>query len=172
MNKNQVIRFNKQNIVTQRSPKGYGMSHVAKRDFKKGEKVMMGYGKLINHQTSHISVQVGLKKHYIPEKWTGRYWNHSCNPNTFVRTRANGFPDLIALRNIKKGEEITFNYAMTEYTWSPNAVEAMIPCLCKERNCRGRIVPFSELPASEQRSLIKKKMVSKYIQDAYRKTLK
>mgnify|MGYP001582859880 CR=1 FL=1 len=93
--------FNRENVNAGLSSKGYGHTYFVKKDFKPGEEVMRGFGKIIDHQTSHISVQVGTKKHYKPEKWTGRYWNHSCDPNTYIKTRSDGFPSLVALKKIK-----------------------------------------------------------------------
>lgn len=37
--------------------------------------------------------------------------NHSCDPNTYVKT-INGVRRVLAMRGIKKGEEITFDYAI------------------------------------------------------------
>lgn len=55
-----------------------------------------------------------------PEK----YVNHSCEPNT----TAKGFCD-VAIRNIKKGEEITGNYEET-------AGGASFKCSCGSTNCK------------------------------------
>ena len=120
MYRNTILSFNKRNVYTSRSPKGYGMAYFARKEFKKGDIIMIGFGKVIDHQTAHISVQIGFKKHYIPEKWTGRYWNHSCNPNSCIKTRSSGFPNLIALKKIKKNDEIIFLYAMSEFEWAKN----------------------------------------------------
>lgn len=43
----------------------------------------------------------------------------------------------VAMRNIKKGEELTWDYSMCEinesdYNWT-------IDCLCKTKSCRGKI---------------------------------
>ena len=139
MTEDEVIEFNKKNVFCGLSEKKYGQTHFANRDFKKGEEIVKGYGRMINHQTSHCSVQVDVERHFVPKKWTARYWNHSCNPNTFVKTRKDGFPSLFALRNIKKGEEITFAYYMTEYSWGKNADENHAKCLCGEKKSLERI---------------------------------
>src|SRR5690242_10992199 len=102
MDKKKVLEINQKNVFTGISPKGYGRTYFATRNFEPGDLVMIGYGKIINHQTPHSSVQIGINSHYLPEKWTGKYWNHSCDPNTFARTGKDGFPSLIALKKIKK----------------------------------------------------------------------
>src|SRR3989344_7599028 len=100
-----IIDFNQKNVFTGKSPRNYGHTYFAKRDFRPGETVMMSFGKILDHQTNHLSVQIGFDKHFLPTKWTCRYWNHSCNPNCFVRTRKDGFPNLVALKKIERGEE-------------------------------------------------------------------
>jgi SET domain-containing protein len=62
-----------------------------------------------------------------PENTIWRYFNHSCNPNTAIT----GQRKLIALTNIKRGSEITFDYSMTDgdTLWE-------MPCSCRSENCR------------------------------------
>ena len=123
----------------------------------------MGFGKIIDHQTSHISIQIGTQRHYLPRKWAGRYWNHSCNPNTYVRTRADSFPNLIALREIKTGEEITYSYWMSEFSWSKDADENNAKCKCGEKKCKKKILSFSQLSRAERLKLIKNKYCAQYL---------
>lgn len=157
-----ITTFNQKNVYCGKSPK-HGWGYFAKHDFKRGDIVMRGFGKIIVHQTSHLSIQIGPNKHYLPKKWTGRFWNHSCDPNCYVRTRAGGFPDWIAKRSIKKGEELTFAYAMSEYNWAANAVEKKIVCLCGTKKCTGKIMSFSELPHIHRNDLKKKKHILSYL---------
>lgn len=163
MTEQETISFNQKNVYTGTSPKGYGRAYFAKKDFNVGDKIMMGFGNVIDHQTAHMSVQIGMQKHYKPSKWTGKYWNHSCNPNTYTKTRADGFPNLIALKKIKKGEEITFAYYMSEYEWIKNADENYMKCKCGEKNCKGKILSFSQLSEKEQKYLKSKGYCSAYL---------
>jgi len=126
---------------------------------------MCGFGKRIDHQTPHLSVQIGFKRHYLPTSLTGRYWNHSCEPNTFVRTRKDGFPNLIAERAIKEGEEVTFGYYMTEFSWSNQADEKILKCHCGSKKCRGKILSFSQLDKQEQNNLAKMDKISDYLKE-------
>jgi len=57
------------------------------------------------------------------------YFNHSCNPNAGIK----GQIMLAAMKNIKLGEEITFDYATTECD------EDDFECKCRAKNCRGKI---------------------------------
>jgi len=165
MTETEVISFNKEHVHIGKSKKGYGYTFFAKRDFKKGEEIVESLGRIISHQTSHCSIQIGIHKHFMPKKWTGRYWNHSCNPNTYANTRKDGFPSLFALKNIKKGEEIVYAYWMTEFKWGKLAKESRIDfkCKCGESNCRGNILSFSQLSKKEQKILKEKNLCSKYL---------
>ncbi len=165
MTEKEAISFNKENVYNGISKNGYGWTCFAKKDFKIGDKVVVGFGKVVDHQTPRISIQIGFKKHYKPKKWTGRYWNHSCSPNTYIKTRSDGFLNLVALKNIKKGDEITFLYAMSEFEWIKNADENHINCLCGEPNCKGKILSFSQLSETEQITLRRNKTCSKYLLD-------
>lgn len=65
--------------------------------------------------------------------------NHSCEPNCGIR----GLFDLVAMRNIKSGEELTWDYAMTEdLDWKVPGGK----CLCGSNRCRGKILPYRDLP--------------------------
>src|SRR3989344_7244041 len=159
-NKNMVEKLNKKNIYSGSSLYGYGVTHFAKRDFKKDEIVMYGFGRIINHQTPHISIQIGLHKHYLPTKWTGKYWNHSCDPNTYIHTNSDGFPNLVALKDIKKDEEITYAYYMSEFSWIENADEKKVRTVCGNSKCKGKILSFSQLSNKEKRKLKQRKLCS------------
>jgi uncharacterized protein len=57
------------------------------------------------------------------------YSNHSCDPNLGIR----GEITFIALRDIKAGEELTHDWAMTDND------DSSIQCHCGEVNCRGTV---------------------------------
>jgi hypothetical protein len=58
------------------------------------------------------------------------YLNHSCNPNVGI----SGSVHMISLKDIRKDEEITLDYSITEEdpNWRLN-------CHCKSEHCRGLI---------------------------------
>lgn len=158
-----VVRFGQRNTYLGISDKSYGRTCFAKKNFNIGEVVVMGIGRIIDHQTSKVSIQIGLDKHFLPTKWTGRYWNHSCEPNTYVKTRSDEFPNLVALQRIKCGDEITYSYAMTEYSWCRGAEERVIACKCKSKKCKSKILSFSQLSKSEQKTLVKHRVCAAYL---------
>jgi SET domain-containing protein len=68
--------------------------------------------------------------------------NHSCDPNTGFVT---GQTVLFALRDIARGEEITFDYATSigEAGWS-------LECACASPLCRKIVVSWGEMPAADR----------------------
>lgn len=62
------------------------------------------------------------------------YVNHSCNPNCGIK----GQISLVAMRNLKKGEEITFDYGTVLYK-DKGAPAYQLVCECGDDNCRKEI---------------------------------
>lgn len=167
----EILEFNQQNVVNGKSIRGYGWTHIAKRDITAGEIVVKAFGRILDHQTGHCSIQIQPQTHLLPTKWTGKYWNHSCNPNCGVQTDETGLPQLFALRNIKVGEEINFAYYMTEYQWASHCDEAKITCMCGADNCDGHIHSFSELSVKEQIAAYKSGIISEYLEEIVKQKL-
>jgi SET domain-containing protein len=61
----------------------------------------------------------------VPEK----YMNHSCDPNSYVKT-VNGIRKVFAMRDIQKGEEIVGDYSINGHN------EGTFQCRCGSENCR------------------------------------
>ena len=60
-----------------------------------------------------------------------RFINHSCEPNTFMR-RTKDRAEFYALRDIRKGEELTVDYEDSHH-------EGRLRCRCGAARCRGWI---------------------------------
>lgn len=60
-----------------------------------------------------------------------RYINHSCAPNTFMRT-INHHVEFYALKKIRKGEELTCDYGPTHHNGT-------LPCRCGAPGCKGNL---------------------------------
>ncbi len=72
-----------------------------------------------------------------------RYINHSCTPNSFTRT-VRGVRKEYAMRNIRKGEEITSDYSINGYG-------GRLECNCGSRACRKKVSgSFFDLPKTLQ----------------------
>ncbi len=84
------------------------------------------------------------------------YMNHSCRPNVAFRwtsciddlasdVHTNGaltelFPEVVTIRNISQGEDITFNYNTTEWV-----LTSPFDCNCKSESCVGRVLGYESL---------------------------
>lgn len=77
-----------------------------------------------------------------------RLANHSCSPNCEAQN-ADGEIWLVALRDIKKGEELTFDYGYALEHWEDH------PCRCGSENCVGYIVRKEDW--SKLRKLLKRR---------------
>jgi hypothetical protein len=62
------------------------------------------------------------------------FFNHSCNPNIGIK----GQLYFVSMRNIRKGEQLCFDYAMT-LDKMRGADFYKMKCLCGSKNCRGFI---------------------------------
>ena len=123
-----------------------GVGVFAGRDFRQGEVIVSSTGNVVRFQLEH-SIQVGWTRHLDADP-PARYLNHSCQPNVGARTNPEGLADFVALRNIQQGEEITFDYAMTEYTHYPRSDKSQdfdLTCLCEQPRCRGRLGYYAEI---------------------------
>ena len=102
---------------------------------------------------------VGVTKdHWIDPDKPFKFLNHSCNPSAGVR----GKVELVALRDMKEGEEITVDYSTIEGDprWE-------MPCACKQANCRKIIRSIHFLPEEQFNKYLP--FVSTYFKNLYLK---
>ena len=103
-------------------------------------------------------LQIGSNKYLDLVGNTSYFTNHSCLPNSFVKIILNK-AFLVSIRDIKKGEELTFDYSLTSTedpsTWS-------MQCNCSMFKCRKLITGFYSLPKEQQSKLIIVGMVPSY----------
>jgi len=124
----------------------HGKGLIASSNIKKGETIFTIKGKKIKFliNTREQAKIAGLnwigydKNIWIDPIDYGLYFNHSCNPNAAIKGRVK----VIALKNIKKDEEVTFDYSLSEADifWS-------IRCTCGSKNCRKVIKSIQFLPS-------------------------
>jgi hypothetical protein len=134
--------------------KGGGVRAI--RGFRVGETVMIGVleGE-VPFNDSHAT-QVSRTK-WARHGGLGPKVNHSCNPNCGVELNATGACDFVARRPISDGEEITFDYAMRNYSIEhfPEG------CLCGADICRGSVTGWKDLPA--ERKVAYRGLVAPYL---------
>ncbi|GIW65978.1 MAG: SET domain-containing protein-lysine N-methyltransferase [Candidatus Parcubacteria bacterium] len=174
-----IINFNKEfykNLEVKKSNNGLGL--FAKKDFKKNDIILEFIGKIISRDhfnkikskkikkiIDDYSIQidedifiVGTGKN---KKIYDDFINHSCDPNSYVYINGNKVI-LIALKNIKQGEEITYDYSTTMYkdSWS-------IKCNCGSKICRKKIREFRFLPPKIKIKYFKLGILPDYIVKRY-----
>ena len=138
-----------------------GRAVYALRDYKKGEFVYRLRGKTLSPRFLSYNEEDFKKDLYNPLQidtatyvrlgLPSLYFNHSCEPNLGVRNRS----DLYALRTIKKGEELTYDYATT--------IDESFKCLCGAKKCRKTIGDFFTLPRNVQLFYLKHKALPDFI---------
>ena len=122
-----------------------GQRHVvASRCISEGRVVLKIAGVPAEFPSRH-SVQVGLGLHVAPwpnpdSEWKSvrnawPYLNHSCDPNACIRGL-----EIVAIRRVRKGEQLTFNYNTTEYEMA-----SPFRCHCGSFACAGEIRGFKHL---------------------------
>ncbi len=105
----------------------HGLGVFTTADIKKGKILFKLKGKILDFPT-RTSIQIGKYQHI--EDQIGAHMNHSCQPNAKLYKRSHTFK---STKNIKKGEEITFNYNQNE-----DKLAAPFTCACCGRKIRGR----------------------------------
>jgi hypothetical protein len=129
------------------TPEGKGEGVFATRHFQVGETVMVGViERRVTENHSHAT-QIS-RSEYVELAGLAPKVNHSCSPNCGVRLNGSGAYDLVARKAIAPGEEITFDYAMRNYSieYFPRR------CLCGARNCRGSVTGWKDLPDERKRA--------------------
>lgn len=86
---------------------------------------------LLNH-----TIQFG-KALWRDSKGVARLVNHSCDPNCGIKN----YFKIVAMRTIQPGEQITWDYEMTEKSWWWR-----MKCRCGSPLCRKRIGNFKNMP--------------------------
>lgn len=85
-----------------------------------------------------VSKEVFILWDYDPAEWAPQ--NHSCDPNTDF----DGL-NVVALKNIQKGEELTLDYALfLDETMEP------FTCTCGASNCRGFIKGIKDMSVTKR----------------------
>ena len=122
--------------VVRSSIDGYGV--VATRDFAEGE-VLAEVDGVLWHEAEPVDDRYSLVMgdgYYFDMVDQTRWINHSCDPNAEVEVgidpERGGWAQIVALRPVRAGEEIAYDYA-----FAPEVAE---PCRCGSPLCRGFIV--------------------------------
>jgi len=129
-------------LIYTKETKGRGVGVFATRNVKKGESISIFEGppvvinsfKGIPKEVQDLLYPIGINQYLIAKEPTVRI-NHSCDPNAGLKDEVT----LIAMRNIKKDEEVTFDYSTV------TADEWELHCSCGAKSCRKVIRKYSDL---------------------------
>ena len=95
-------------------------------------------------------------------KGFARYANHSCDPNCGIIDNNK----ITAMRDINAGEEITWDYEMTEDQWTNNDnTPYFMDCKCGSKICRGKIGSYKNMPQEirdKYKGFISQWLIDKY----------
>lgn len=127
----------------------------AKKDIPKGTQIIEYIGKIITPEESEKIYEKMFANHLKnPNKasvytfnidenrdlnggvwWNlAKYMNHCCSPNCESQMEDNGQIFVYAIRDIKKGEELVYNYGYDAEHYKDHL------CRCNSKNCVGHIV--------------------------------
>ena len=126
----------------------YGMGVFAKEDVKQGERLAIFGGdimyideiKSLPEELRDYTLQIeerfvlGSSRNATEPEDTD-FFNHSCEPNSGLK----GQIFLVAIRDIQKDEEITFDYAMVLSKSVGSDIVFEMECKCGSKNCRRKI---------------------------------
>ena len=119
--------MNSSNVKIKETKKG-AKGLFASQPIEKGKIILVLQGEKFS-KPSRTSIQIGDKHIEDPE---GGYINHHCDPTAEIKINSSfvGFNLVTAKKDIKKGDEITFDYETTE--------EVMVaPFKCE---CHGKLI--------------------------------
>jgi hypothetical protein len=136
----------------------HGKGIILTKNVKKDEIIFVFKGKEVHYTGGEWHhnpnrLQIGYARWIEPKPdAAGAFLNHACSPSAGVR----GKNTIVAIRNLKAGEEVTIDYALSETypMW-------YMRCRCKSSNCRRFVKPYQDL--SEQRKLKFAPYTAKYI---------
>ena len=146
-----------------------GLGVFATKNIKKGEIIStFNGGKVLKAKRCNYlpikpenirdhTVQFGEEEYMYNSKTLAQLLNHSCNPNCGIK---NLF-DLVATKNIKKGEELNWDYEMTEDS------DWRLKCKCGSKSCRHIIGAHNLMPKNlkkKYKGYISDWLVKKYNQ--------
>jgi uncharacterized protein len=131
-----------------------GRGVFATRKIRKGEEIIEYTGEIIDedeadrrypwtdderHHTFLFRLDDGSVIDAGPKRTAAKYINHSCDPNSEA-VEEDGRIFIYALREIAKGQELTYDYHFILDEPHNAANKKLYPCNCGSKKCRGTIL--------------------------------
>lgn len=149
-----------------KNTKDKGKGIFAKRNIKKGEIIATVNGKIftiknlkdvkVKQLDDNYLHQIDWNK-FINNEAITKFTNHSCEPNAAVKEKLPTC-ELIALKKIKKDEEITVDYDTFD-----SGLLGTFRCKCDSKNCRKIVKGFKFLSDELKKKYMKMGIVSEYL---------
>ena len=152
-------------LVEARNSEIHGTGVYAIAPIKKGTRVIEYLGDRISHAEAdrryekkgdddgHTFLFIASNRTVIDAGVRGndaRFINHSCNPNCETVIE-NGRVFIEAIRNIKPGEELGYDYQLTWETTDDPQELALYACRCGAKRCRGTMLDREPLDKPKQK---------------------
>ncbi len=130
--------------------KGYGI--YTEVDIESADTIFPFYGSIVNRTVVHnfnAALQIDANLFLESRETFDEFVNHSCSQNCLV-----GFSRwvLVTRRNIKRGEELTFDYNTTEYDLIEQGCS--FQCRCGSKKCLGKVMGFKYLSSDQKRKIV------------------
>jgi uncharacterized protein len=132
----------------------HGTGLFATRTIAKGERFIEYVGQRISHEEAELrhadkapddnhTFLFTIDAKTVVDAGVGgnasRFINHSCDPNCEV-VLADGRPLVEALRTVRRGEELAYDYNLTRSPEDTPEVERIFGCRCGAATCRGTML--------------------------------
>lgn len=150
-----------------------GKGFFATKNIKKGEVIKEITGEVVSRAEINRRIAEGLEREddplqigdnlFIDVDESSYYINHSCNPNAGVQ----GKNELFAIKDIAKGEEITFDYSTTV----GEDIDWIMDCHCGSKNCRRKIGNILTIPEKQLKRYTELGALPDFIKNQIKKTL-
>ncbi len=118
----------------------HGKSYFAACNLRKNNLVFIVAGPIVRVPTIY-TIPISYNLFIDPTEYGGKYLCHSCEPNCGIKRRT----EIITMRDIRQGEEITIDYAMIVYRYGKEITAENRICNCGSPLCRGKLGAYEEL---------------------------
>jgi SET domain-containing protein len=138
-----------------------GRGVFATANIPAGSVIMKYTGPLLRYEQTTpqtLALQIGPDLYMGESGQADDFVNHCCDPNAGMKIAGTDV-QLIAIRDISPGEQISFDYSTTM-----DEDDFEFDCLCGSQLCRGRIRDFKHLPADLRRKYNDEGIVPAYNQ--------
>ena len=161
------LRMKPPESITIIKTKSKGLGIVARKHIRRGERILKFLGELVLQEevrNPNAALQLDGNLFLESDGSIDENLNHSCNPNCYVDFRQ---LTLVALKEIQKGEELTFDYNTSEYDLIDQGCS--FTCLCGSLNCVGEVKGFRCLPVDHKKKI--EPFLSPFLKRKWRKAL-